>query len=299
MTDDSGIATGSSGPAPRPHATGKMLVHATWQLLKQDRDLILLPVVGGFASLAALVMLAAPGFAIGWAAGNSAVGVGIGGVLGVFAAASVGIYFQAALVLGAFQRADGHDPSLGSTLREVWPLRRRILQWALVSTTVGFVIRLIEQRLGGVLGAILGFLGGLAWAIASFLTVPVLVAEGLGPVTATRRSVALIKQRWGVSLRSTLRVGAWQIAAILASLAGLLAGVVALASGGIAAEAIGAVLILAATLALAGTVILTSAVFTYVRAILYRFSVGLPVPGIPAELYTGAFTPKRRWWGRR
>jgi hypothetical protein len=294
-------STPSSWPAANPahrRGTGKMLVRATWQLLRQDRDLMWLPVLGGLAALAALILLLAPGLLLGWVAGNATVGAWIGGVLGVFLAATVGIYFQAALVLGAFQRADGYDPSLRSTLTQAWAVRRQVVQWALLTTTVGVAIRAIEQRLG-IIGTIIGFLGGLAWAIASFFTVPVLVAEGLGPIAATRRSSALIKQRWGISLRSTLRLGALQVFAILGCIVVFFIGLSAVLAGGTVGVAIGGVLVFAAVSAFFATAMIASAVISYARALLYRYAVGLPVPGLPAELYAGAFVPKRRWLRRR
>ena len=196
---------GQPAPVGRPRPTGKLLLSATWQLLRQDRDLLWLPVVGGVASLFVLAMLLVPGLVFGWLAGNASAGGVVGGLLGLFAAATVGIYFQAALVLGAFQRADGFDPSFTSTLQQAWAVRRQVVEWALLTTTIGALIRVVEERLGFV-GAIIGFLGGLAWSIASFFTIPVFVAEGLGPVAATRRSAALVKQRWGISVRSTLRL---------------------------------------------------------------------------------------------
>jgi Family of unknown function (DUF6159) len=283
-----------SGPTRNSRPTGKLLLRATWQLLRQDRDLLWLPVVGGVASLVALLMLLLPGLLFGSLGGNTSLGGIIGGLVGVFAAASVGIYFQAALVLGAFQRADGYDPSFSSTLKQAWTVRRQVVEWALLTTSVGMVIRVVEQRLG-ILGAIVGFLGGLAWAIASFFTIPVLVAEGLGPVAATRRSASLVKQRWGVNARSTLRLGLIGALPVLGCSWLIIVGVFAAVSG---AVAIGVALIAIGVLAMLAWSVIIEAVFVYTRAMLYRFAVGLPVPGIPAEFYAGAFVPKRRRWFR-
>jgi hypothetical protein len=272
-------------------------VRATWQLLRRDRDLLWLPVVGGAAAALALVALLVPGLLIGWAAGDTTVGGWVGAALGVFAASCVGIYFQAALVLGAFQRADGHDPSFGSTLRQVWGMRRGVVQWALLTTTVGMAVRAIEQRLG-VIGTVIGFLGGLAWAVASFFTVPILIAEGLGPVDATRRSANLIKQRWGANVRTTLRIGWLQALALLGCVAGFLTGLAAATAANTAVAGIGLLVMLAAAIGFAAVIMLGSAVLAYSRALLYRHAVGLPVPGIPSELYGGVFRARRRW-GRR
>jgi hypothetical protein len=55
MTFDD-AAVGAHGPSRsvRGHATGTQLVHATWALLRQDRELLWLPVPGAvFAVIAA------------------------------------------------------------------------------------------------------------------------------------------------------------------------------------------------------------------------------------------------------
>src|SRR5581483_995599 len=100
-----------------------------WDLLRADRELLWLPLLGAGAALVALLLVLGPAVAFGWLAGATSVGAVVGAVVGLFAASAVGIYFQAALVLGAFQRADGYDPSVGSTLRQVWGVRRQVLEW--------------------------------------------------------------------------------------------------------------------------------------------------------------------------
>jgi hypothetical protein len=110
--------------------------------------------------------------------------------LAAFGASVVPIYFQAALVIGAFERADGGDPTLRGVLAQAWAIRGRIPSWAIVTTLVGTAIRALEDRIGRV-GKIIGFLAGVAWSVASFLAVPVLVAEGLGPIASVKRSADL------------------------------------------------------------------------------------------------------------
>jgi hypothetical protein len=215
-------------------------------------------------------------------------------VLAVFAASVVSIYFQAALVIGANERADGGTPTFGGVLRQTSRLMRPVLAWALVATTVGMAIRLAEQRLG-VIGRIAGFLGGLVWGVATFLAIPVVVAEGLGPVAAVKRSAELVRATWGTGLRTTLRFGIIQFLLVLPVLiAGILGAAILFA--GSAGAAAGVVLIAVAVLALFALSAVFSAVMSYARAMIYRYATGRPVPGIPAEAFSGAFMPKR---GRR
>jgi hypothetical protein len=297
---DGGEAT---PPLPRnvesPRATGKELLSAAWSLLKRDRELLWLPVISALFGLLAAAILFVPGYVIGHTVGGEGhrswamwVGLFFAGLGSSF----VAIYFQSALVIGANLRADGGTPTLRGVLRAAWADRAKILSWALMTTTVGTAIRAVERRVG-VAGRILGFLGGLAWAIASFLVVPVIVAENLGPVDAVKRSSALIRETWGTGLRSTLRFGLIQFVVLIpvAIVGGI--GVAMLMSGSAAPIAFGLVLTVAAVIAFFGMMMVFDAVGTYARAMLYRYATGRPVPGIDPLLFAGALRARRN--GRR
>ena len=281
-------------PVPGAPATGKQLLSACWAMLKQDRELLWLPAIAAITGFFAAVILFAPGFAIGWFVGGDqhhSWGGWLGGVFAAFAASVVSIYFQAALVIGANQRADGGDPTVRGVLAEAWTHRGRILSWAALTTTVGVAIRSLEQRLG-ILGNILGFLGGVAWAIASFLVVPVVVVENLGPIDAVKRSAQLIRETWGISLRSTVRFAFTYILITLAPIAVIVVGIVALASGSNVGIAVGIVLVVVGFAALVAVLMVFSAISTYCRALIYRYATGRPVPGIDPRLFAGVFRQK-------
>jgi Family of unknown function (DUF6159) len=287
-----------SPPAPMRgtgRATGRQLLSASWAMLRQDRELLWLPAIAAITGFFAAVILFAPGFAIGWFAGGDqhhAWGGWVGGAFAAFGASVVSIYFQAALVIGANQRADGGDPNVRGVLAEAWTHRARIVSWAALTTTVGVAIRAVEQRLG-ILGSILGFLGGVAWAIASFLVVPVVVVEGLSPIAAVKRSAQLVRDTWGTSVRTTVRFGITYVLFLLLPIAVIVVGVFALASGSGPATAIGIVLIVAGVAGFVALAMVFSAISTYARALIYRYATGRTVPGIDPQLFAGAFAPKR------
>jgi Family of unknown function (DUF6159) len=291
MTDSPYAYQPPQPAAPGP-ATGKQLLQASWGLLRQDQELLWLPVISSVFGLIAAAILFVPGFALGWAVAGSSVGVYVGGALAAFAASIVAIYFQAALVVGANERADGGNPTLRGVLAQAWTLRVRILKWAAVTTTVGVAIRALEQRLG-VLGSILGFLGGIAWAIASFLVVPILVVEDIGPIAAVKRSAQLLRDTWGTSLRTTLRFGLVQLALIVPVILVFIVGAVALASGSTVGVILGVLLIVVGVVALIALGMIFSAVSSYARALIYRYATGRPIPGVDPRLFTGVFRQKR------
>ena len=273
---------------------GKQLLTATYDLLRHDKQMFALPFIGSVFGIVASLILFAPGYALGWVLNGhekGQVAYYAGAALGGFGATAVAIFFQTALVIGANERAEGGQPTTRSCLRQAWTHRRTILGWAVISATVGFILQLIHDKLG-FLGSLLNLFGGLAWSIATYVVVPVLVSEDVGPVTAIRRSTQVLRDTWGTSLRTALRgavltLGFWIPFAVLAVVGGMM-----ICFGG------GLVLVIGIALAAAGIVglvVLSSivgAVGTYARALIYRYSVGLPTPGIDTPLLAGAFTIK-------
>ena len=46
-----------------------------------------------------------------------------------------------------------------------------------------------------------------AWGLATFLVVPIVALEGLGPLAALDRSASLFRQKWGEQLVGTASIG--------------------------------------------------------------------------------------------
>ncbi len=113
--------------------------------------------------------------------------------------AYVTIFFNAALVSAAHERLTGGDPTLRSALAGAAARAGKILPWAIVSATVSVILRSLEDRAGAV-GRIVLALAGAAWAVITFLVLPIIVIEGLGVGDAIKKSGALFKQTWGENL---------------------------------------------------------------------------------------------------
>lgn len=288
---DLGPHGGLDGPVK-----GRDLLRACWSMLKTDRSLLLLPVMAAVGGAVAMAIFFVPGVLVMVSHGTEGAAKGwlyAGAILGGFVASTIAIFFQSALVFGANERADGGDPTVGSTITAAWGKIGKILGWAALTTVVGTIIRAIQER-AGFLGSILGFLGGVAWSIATFLAIPVVVAENVGPIEAVKRSSALIKQTWGLGLRSTLRWGLIQLAFLIVPVLALVGGFALISRGG-AAVGLGITLTALALIALVVLGIAFAAVGQYARAMLYRYAVGRPVPGLDPRLMAAAFAPKKRF----
>src|SRR5213594_3318508 len=147
----------------------------------------------------------------------------------------VSIYFNAAVMGAAMIRLNGGDPTISDGLKVANQNLKRIAGWALVSATVGLVLRAIAERFG-VIGRIVAGFAGVAWGIATYLVVPVLIFEKIGPWAAVKRSGSLLRQTWGEAAGGYLSLGGiivlLALPALLAPLLGfLLGGVIGLVVG--------------------------------------------------------------------
>ena len=57
------------------------------------------------------------------------------------------------------------------------------------------------------MGKIFSFISSVAWNLVTFLVVPILVVEGIGPIEAVKRSSQLLKKTWGEQLIGNIGIG--------------------------------------------------------------------------------------------
>src|SRR5205809_355118 len=108
----------------------------------------------------------------------------------------VSIYFNAAVMGAAMIRLNGGDPTISDGLKVANENLRRIAGWALLSATVGLILRAIADRAGIIARTIAG-IAGAPWGVITYLVVPVLIIEKVGPWAAAKRSGSLPRQTCG------------------------------------------------------------------------------------------------------
>src|SRR5215471_17366023 len=204
------------------------LVGQSYRILMQDKELMVLPLISG---IFILVVVAAMAAGFGLTASNlQERGPGLYVPLFLFYVVTyaIGIFFQAAVVAGATERMRGGDPTIGSALgaaaHRFWP----IVMWAVVAATVGMVLRAIQDRVGFVGKIVAGF-AGVAWSLATFFIVPVLVLEDKSIEESFMQSVSVFKKTWGETMVGGASLGGAAFCAWLAlfAIAALIATVLA------------------------------------------------------------------------
>jgi hypothetical protein len=226
------------------------LARSSWAVLQADRELLVLPLLSGIASaivagsfLVPLVLVSGGGEQM-----NAASYVLLFAMYLVLAL--ITIFFNSALVSGAYERLQGGDPTLSSALHGATARLGSILPWAVVAATVSFVLRMVQER-GGAVGRVAAGLTGVGWSLVTFLVIPVIVVEGLDVKRAIKRSSGLFKQTWGENVAAQVGFGALgfllAIPGILVAVAGAALGSVGLVIG----IAVGVLWILVVTLVMA------------------------------------------------
>jgi MFS family permease len=265
---------------------GFRLLGASWEVLKQDRELLVLPVV----SFALIVVAAAGVGGLGWAAGlfnhdqstNSPLFYVFAFVF-YFVTYSISIYFNAAVIGAAMIRLEGGDPGVADGLRVARSKLGKILGWAAVAATVGLVLRSLEDR-AGIFGRIAIALIGAAWNAVTFFVVPVLLYEPVGVGEGLKRSARLFKERWGEQFTGNVGIGlAMFIVALPLVLVAVALGALAVWLG-----------ILFAVLAFGLLAAVGSALTGVFNAALYRYATTGESSGpFALDDLHGSFRPKR------
>lgn len=273
------------------------LVKASWAVLRADKELIVFPIVSMvgllLVSAAFFVPLAAAGLLD--SVGNSdRTGTLTYIVLFLFYVVTytVTIFANSALVGAALIRLSGGDPTLNDGFRIASERIGKIVGYAVIAATVGMILRALSER-SGIIGRIVISIIGMAWNLATFLVVPVLVAEDIGPIEAIQRSGGLLKKTWGEQI-----VGNFSIGTIFGLLMLAAIFVVGAPLFMIAASANSPALILLAVAVIVVLLIaiglVSSTLSGIYQAALYRYAVDGEVGEFfEADLIEGAFKPKR------
>lgn len=275
------------------------LARASWSVLQQDRELLVFPVLSGIASIAVALTFLVPVIMFGvFQAGADGAAVNFGPVsmVGTFlfylVQYSVIFFFNSALVGAAMIRLEGGDPTVSDGLRIAFDRIGAILEYAALAATVGMVLRFIQER-AGFLGKLLAGVAGIGWTLATYLAVPVLVHQRLGPIDVVKESAALFRKTWGEQMVGQGGIGL--VVGLVAFGTGAVGVGLTVATGmlGFPPFAVLGMVALTAT-SLLGVAVVGSAMKGIYSAALYRYATAGEAGGaFQGELLSGAFRPKR------
>ena len=188
------------------------LVKSSARVLQADKELMIFPILSSIGVLLVSATFFLPIFLAGAFDSTFFGDLDVLGlvVLFLFYIAQYFVIFFAntALVGAAMIRLRGGDPTVGDGFRIAFSRFGPILGYALIAATVGMILRTISNRSKG-LGKTVISLIGFAWNVATFLVVPILAVENVGPIEAIKRSVQYLKRTWGEQIAGNFGLGAF------------------------------------------------------------------------------------------
>ena len=263
-------------------------------VLSKDKELLLFPLLSGVFSILAFASMVTAGWTTGFFerilnAGERSFEANVLGYVATFVWYFVSwfivLFFNVAIIHCARMRLDGGDPTVADGFRASMQHLGRIAAWALVSATVGIILKAIAER-SRIVGKIITSLVGAAWSIATFFIVPVMIFERRSLRESVNASTALVKKTWGEGLVGHAGLGAFIMLIALPGLAFPIVGFMISPT----AAVIGLGVMVLYWLILA---IVSSALSAIYRTGLYLYaSEGRTPAGFTPEYVQGAFASK-------
>jgi hypothetical protein len=301
-----GAAEGTPGPRRRPADEGRMargtrLLGQSWAFVRARPRLLAMPVASAVTTTIASAAIAIPAYASAASAGaDFRIAIGVAFAAAAWPVTALGTFFNVAFLAMVLDDLEGREPTVRSGLAFARARLRTILAWSLLAAGVGLVLQALQQipHVGGVVGRFAAVVGGLAWGLATFFVLPVIVVERCGAVAGVRRSAAVFRKRWGETVVADIGIGVYTMIGLIPGglfVAGALAAWHAGQTGTFVASASLAVLFFVPPVAL------SSAVTQMFQLAAYRETVSGALDGpYTADDIQYAVKPRktRRWFRR-
>ena len=179
------------------------LMKASWQILKKDKELLLLPVISGVCCLSIMTIFVVLGLEHGWLKSFAKDATAQQKNMAYwfmfffyYCNYLVIIFFNSAIIACAVIRMNGGNPTLEDGLQAAVSRFPQIAGWALIASTIGFLLGMVEsgsQRGRGFIARILG----ISWTVISYLAIPLIVVEKTNPLFAMDFSMEMMRRTWG------------------------------------------------------------------------------------------------------
>jgi hypothetical protein len=258
------------------------------QVLSKDKEILVFPLLSGIITIVAFASIVFAGVASGVFEHfdkhdpmNYAVAF-----VWYFISWFIVLFFNVAVIQCASIRLRGGDPTIADGFRASMQHLGRIAAWALVSATIGVILKYLADRAGFIGKIVIGLLGA-AWSIATYFIVPVMIFEKRSLRDSVKQSTQLIAKTWGESLVAAGGIGVF---IMLLAVAGLIVPIALFFISPMAAL-IGLGVVVVYWIALS---VMSAALSGIFRTALYLYATeGRAPEGFSPDYVQNAFAPKK------
>jgi hypothetical protein len=186
---------------------------ATRKLVFQEKNLMIYPIISGIAVLAEILAIFIPSLLL---IGTSLQYYYILPLfLFYFVVTFTATYILMAMFIAFRSVTAGNKITMSQAFSQVKPYTKLVIEWSLFYSVIIMIIRLIESRMRGISGIILGAVLSMAIGFATIFVVPVILDEKLTPIKAMKRSASFIIKNFGKSFGGLLYTDLYSLAIVL------------------------------------------------------------------------------------
>lgn len=193
-------------------ATSLAIVRQSWAILRQDKEIMLFPIVSAIVSSVALGVMGLLYFfvVLGSGAENTTEPTNPWQYLALFmyyiVMCFIVYFFEACIFIIAHARILGQDLSFMDGIKRGLEHVGGIFIWSCISATVGLFIRALSDR-SDILSSIVAFFFGAAWNLLTYFSLPLIVVGNMSVGDSFKESATMIRKTWGETIIGNVGVG--------------------------------------------------------------------------------------------
>jgi len=191
-----------------------LLFKESWRYLNADKEMVLIPLIASILNLLLFGLVMGLCVVVFWGGdfSMSKEGEPLNSLELMFVLL---LYIVSAFTLAISQsgiahtvnvRAHDGDSTLGQALNAAFSRWYQLLIWSVITATVGLFLRMIVER-SKLLGRIVAYIAGAAWAIVTYFVVPSIIIGNKSAFASIGHSKEVFKSTWGETFVSNISLG--------------------------------------------------------------------------------------------
>ena len=212
---------------------------AGWRLAKTVRQsvarnsgIFYYPIISGIVSVAVFIAIFVSLFvAIPLSSGGDTILFYLGSLfLAYILIAFISTYILLSMLIAYRAFNSGNPVTIRNSLGKAWEYRLQALEWSVFYSVLIMILRIIESRMRGIGGMVIGVMGSLMITIATFFAVPSILDNRSGPIKAIEQSVSTIRKNFGETFGGVAYVDLYTLMFTLSGVIIFMLGLVVLSS---------------------------------------------------------------------
>lgn len=191
-----------------------LLFKETFRFLWADKEMLWVPIITLLLQLVIIGIAVVVCILTGFPPDEESVGVSssqdafalVGILIFYTACAFTVVSAQATITHIVYTRIHGGNASLGQGIGVALKNASTLLLWALITSTVGLILRMIAERSALLMKIVVAIIGA-AWSVLTYFTVSAIIIDKKPAIEAIKHSGSVFKRTWGETIVTSISFG--------------------------------------------------------------------------------------------